>query len=160
MQQENSEGTMHVQLVYVSAAAIEFDDAQLEELLSTARTNNSSLGISGILLYADSTFLQVLEGERTQVESLFHKIESDPRHLDILLLATRQVETRNFSQWSMGYIPDRRRADQMPGFTEFLRSRNHADLQGDSGRMLQIIDSFRRGRWRKTPSRSPHNLVR
>ena len=50
------------QLVYISAANHEFTEKELHELLSKARKNNESYGITGMLLYHQGSFIQALEG--------------------------------------------------------------------------------------------------
>jgi len=55
----------YVPLVYVSSATELFSDTQLENLLLRSRQNNSTLGITGMLLYKDGNFMQCLEGPKT-----------------------------------------------------------------------------------------------
>ena len=73
-------------LIYVSSAVEYFDEAALEELLAQARANNARLGITGLLLYGEGAFLQLLEGPRQSVESLYATIREDPRHTLCLVL--------------------------------------------------------------------------
>ncbi|MES2308187.1 MAG: BLUF domain-containing protein [Verrucomicrobiota bacterium] len=48
-----------IQLVYVSAATKPFSLIELRELLSKARKNNTSVGVTGLLLYhQNSTILK------------------------------------------------------------------------------------------------------
>ena len=55
---------MH-QLVYVSAATHAFTKSELLELLNKARANNQRLGITGLLLFKDGDFIQLLEGDKS-----------------------------------------------------------------------------------------------
>jgi len=66
-------------LVYVSSAVEPFSKTELVELLHVARANNERLGITGMLLYRDGNFMQVLEGEEPVVRDLYARIERDPR---------------------------------------------------------------------------------
>ncbi|TWT89477.1 BLUF domain-containing protein [Stieleria varia] len=142
-----------IQLVYASAATVEFSDEMLRELLRFARDNNHSLNVTGVLLFIDGTFFQVLEGEPQVVHSLYEKIEKDPRHTNVLQLASREIEERNFGQWSMGYIENEDEVKQLPGFVDFFNeSQPHrplTDLKGDHERIQLILEGFRRGRWRR-----------
>jgi hypothetical protein len=138
-----------LQLVYVSAAATEFDDLSLERLLEKARATNSELGVTGVLLYKDRTFFQVLEGEPSTVVSLYDKIAKDHRHGNVLTLASERVKERNFGQWSMGYIRSQS-VEELDGFVDYFADRTFLDLAGDSKRLDYILTSFRRGRWRRT----------
>lgn len=91
------------QLIYVSSATHLMTDQELIEILETARPKNEALDISGMLVYSDGTFIQVLEGDPQTVDTLFRRIETDPRHRSCFLLLRQKVETRAFEGWSMGF---------------------------------------------------------
>ena len=57
-------------LVYVSSAVRPFSKSELVELLNVTRDNNSRLGVTGMLLYRDGNFMQVLEGGEPVVRAL------------------------------------------------------------------------------------------
>lgn len=90
-------------LVYVSAASKLMDDVELEDVLKTSRLNNKERGITGMLLYSEGTFMQVLEGEQDEVLSLYNKIEMDDRHKGIIKLASGKLDERIFGSWSMAF---------------------------------------------------------
>lgn len=142
-----------VQLVYASAASVPFSDEQLETLLHVARQNNSALDITGVLMFVDGTFFQVLEGDADVVHALYDKIQLDQRHNNVLVLAERDIAERNFGQWSMGFVRNQSEIEELPGFVNFFgesnEQRSFVDLHGDSKRIGQILDGFRRGRWRR-----------
>lgn len=141
-----------IQIVYASAANVHFSSEDLETLLERARANNEPRGLTGVLLYKDETFFQVLEGEPEHVHSLYSKIELDPRHSNVLLLVQREISERNFGEWSMGFLRDHQTVEQLPGFVDFFGGQsgaNFIDLYGDKQRISQILDGFRRGRWRR-----------
>lgn len=137
------------QLVYASAATVPFSEDDLDALLSQARRCNSQLDVSGVLLYREASFFQVLEGEASTVKSLYNKIGRDKRHDNVLLLANRQIEQRDFGEWSMGYVRNPADVSELPGFVDFFAGQGFTQLATDSRRMQQILDGFRRGRWRR-----------
>jgi hypothetical protein len=92
-----------LQLVYVSSATTHFSKAELLELLTKSRTKNSALGITGMLLYKDGNFMQMLEGEDDPVRQLFETIVKDPRHHNSIVLIDELAETAFFADWSMGF---------------------------------------------------------
>ena len=141
------------QLVYVSAATEHFGAAELGELLDKARIKNSELGISGVLLFRDNSFFQVLEGHQESVQSLYDRIRQDPRHDQTLVLSERTLSDRNFGAWAMGFVNDQFEVDQLPGFVDFFRDRTFVNLQGDTDRIARILDGFSRGRWHRGKSR-------
>lgn len=55
----------------------------------------------GLLLSNDLEFMQCLEGPRDAVAGVYSKIVKDPRHTDIRLLVSQDIETPLFRNWSM-----------------------------------------------------------
>lgn len=90
-------------LIYVSYGQIDDSDTSIVELLKTSRRNNSEKNITGLLLFANNRFIQILEGTKEEVTRLFKKIENDPRHKDPLVLLEGTLSSRNFDQWDMGF---------------------------------------------------------
>lgn len=150
MSDKDSNQPALVQLVYASASTVPFNSEQLDTLLEVARKNNASLDVSGVLLFHEGTFFQVLEGDPDVVQDLYDKIALDARHNNVLLLAKHDVEERNFGEWSMGFVRDQRTMNELPGFVDFFSGRTFVDLARDSQRVRQILDGFRRGRWRRS----------
>jgi len=66
------------------------------------REKNASLDVRGMLLYKDGSFLQALEGDEAVVRDLYATIAGDDRHQQVTLIIEFPVETRSFSDWSMG----------------------------------------------------------
>lgn len=94
-----------VSISYVSAAAESFDDARLAELLDQSRRSNHEHDLTGMLLYRRGRFFQVLEGPQDAVDELMTKIRRDPRHTDVRMLLSEEIDERRFSEWTMGYEP-------------------------------------------------------
>jgi hypothetical protein len=141
-----------IKLVYASAATKPFTQNALQELLSKARTFNSRVGISGLLLYHEQSFFQILEGPQEVVIPLFAGIERDPRHERVLLLSRKEnEEERNFAAWSMGFIDVDSTAAKLPGFLKMLEAKSSfLGLQGDAKLVARLIDGFQEGRWRQS----------
>lgn len=94
---------MLFRLVY-SSRANPLQAEAVFDLLQHARENNNELGITGLLLYGQEIFLQVLEGERGTVNALYRAIVQDERHRDVTILDARPITNREFSAWDMGSI--------------------------------------------------------
>ncbi len=92
-----------ISITYNSAAVASFSGDALAGLLKQSRNNNTSLGITGLLLYKDGEFMQVLEGEQLSVERLYSRIEKDPRHLNCSQLRWEVITQRRFPDWSMSF---------------------------------------------------------
>lgn len=108
-------------LVYVSSAAAEFGSEELHRLLAQARENNAALDVTGLLLYCDGTFLQLLEGPHDAVTRLYRTILEDRRHARCMVLEEGPTEARLFPDWRMGFRL--LTADEVvgsEGFSDFL----------------------------------------
>ncbi len=79
-------------------------DAEISQILHTARANNSRQSITGALLFNSGFFAQVLEGPRPAIEKLFEKIQCDPRHGDVTVLDSGNAATRDFPEWAMAHV--------------------------------------------------------
>lgn len=92
-----------IQVSYVSRTIEPFTTEQLLELLVQCQTNNRERGITGMLLYGNGTFLQALEGEDEVIDELVGHIQQDPRHADLKILNRKEIEARQYADWSMGF---------------------------------------------------------
>lgn len=78
-------------------------DADIEDILTVSKRNNEQAGITGMLLWADGMFIQVLEGEAAKIRGLVTRIQSDARHRHFMVLLEQKSDQRLFSEWSMGF---------------------------------------------------------
>lgn len=93
-----------IQLAYTSIAAKPLKQTALLSLLQQSRLFNAQHKITGILLYKDKSFFQVIEGDIETVDKLLLKISGDNRHDSINVMYRRQIEKRDFERWSMGFV--------------------------------------------------------
>jgi hypothetical protein len=132
-------------LTYVSTATMPFSKVDLLDLLTKSRKTNASLGISGMLLFKDGNFLQSLEGEKKNIESLYEKIALDTRHKTVVILSMEYCSERSFPDWSMGFR-DLRSSDvaTIPGFTVFLDTAlTSSDFVTDPGKAKNLLLLFK-----------------
>ena len=109
------------QLAYVSTETEPFSQIDLVELLAVARGANAERGVTGLLLYREGCFYQVLEGNEFAVNKTFNGIEQDPRHRDVQVLFKGESESREFPDWQMAFLNlDGIEADTLAGFSDFL----------------------------------------
>lgn len=94
---------LQYQIVYYSSATQAFSEQNLIDLLNKANSYNTPLGISGCLVYANEKFIQLLEGEREAVLSLFEKIKCDPRHTNVTVTVEMSVNQKLFPDWGMAF---------------------------------------------------------
>jgi hypothetical protein len=96
-------GASMIQISYISQAAEPMSSEDLLSLLMQCRRNNMARDVTGMLLFANGTFLQVVEGDDRVVDDLVAVIEKDPRHTSVQLLGRRAIEARQYADWSMGF---------------------------------------------------------
>lgn len=95
---------MLVRLIYASRAAEGLKPEAVNAILKKSTTNNPALGVTGVLCFSGTVFLQVLEGGRSQVSRLYNRIAQDPRHGDVVLLGYEEIDERSFAGWAMGQV--------------------------------------------------------
>lgn len=94
-------------LIYASVARHNLSPDDMGHMLRRARERNHSLGVTGMLLLFDGTFLQYIEGGLPQLELIYRIIRKDPMHLGLIELMHAPVERRAFSHWTMAFdAPD------------------------------------------------------
>ncbi|MBC7837514.1 MAG: BLUF domain-containing protein [Nitrospiraceae bacterium] len=135
-------------LIYVSSASKLFSPSELVDLLAQCHDQNATVGITGMLLYKDGNFMQVLEGEEAVVLALHSKIGRDPRHRGLLTLAQGPLAERQFPDWSMGFR-DLNAANVLstPGYNEFLNSPlTGEEFSSDPTRCQKLLLMFKGNR--------------
>jgi Sensors of blue-light using FAD len=133
-------------IVYVSSAIQPFTQEELADLLQSSRKNNVALGVTGMLLYKDGSFMQVLEGEQAAVQQTFNKISRDPRHRGVVVLLKQTLAARDFDDWSMGFrnlnSPEIR---ELEGYSEFLNvGLNDQMFLDEPAKSQKLLLTFRR----------------
>lgn len=113
------------QIVYVSRSEPLLDSPALTELVNRSAIDNRSRDVTGVLLFCDPHFMQLLEGELTTISALFERIRTDPRHRDVQMLLCKNVARRLFPEWGM----------------ELVDVTDHRPL--DRSRMLRLVDDLR-----------------
>ena len=151
---ERQRGFSMLQLIYTSEAKNNFSPGELQNLLLTARRNNDRDAITGMLLYEDGTFLQVLEGENEVIESTYQRIAADKRHHKIMLIARFEIDHRSFHDWEMGFFDaSGGKLLQLPGYSNFLNKKT-VDLENleDGDKAREVLLNFKLGAWHRHSS--------
>jgi len=93
---------MLAQLSYVSNRNSVCTDAEIEKILASCKKNNPALEITGVLLYSDSKFVQMVEGDPKILNNLYDKIKLDNRHSTVIMISYGLISERSFPCWHMG----------------------------------------------------------
>lgn len=88
-------------LTYTSRARLDLADRDLGDIHQTARHLNALDGVTGLLLFDGSRFLQIIEGGEAAIDNLVERLRRDPRHSAFEVRDERPVERRSFADWSM-----------------------------------------------------------
>ncbi|HVW75528.1 MAG TPA: BLUF domain-containing protein [Rhizomicrobium sp.] len=127
------------QLLYVSTTLPDLTPAVLDEILTASRRNNAMMGITGLLLYIDGGFLQMLEGDERALRELHARISTDRRHWDLRLMLDREVGQRAFPGWSMGFERPCMDDPETAGMFGVARSAIHDHLAPNAGRIVAMM---------------------
>jgi hypothetical protein len=123
------------QLIYTSQATIPFTQEALKKLLKQSKQWNEQVGITGVLLYNDEQFVQVLEGSIEAVSDLFGKLLRDLRHHNVM---------RRFGEWSMSFhaVESAQMARVRGYFTPAHLDLHYQNLHSPDELLLQVIEGF------------------
>jgi len=99
-------GSMHslVQTIYASEACSDFHEHDIPSLLKQIRPANAKSQVTGMLVYAGRSFLQLLEGPAVSVDALFARVVFDPRHTQVTRLTREMSSARQFPDWTMDFL--------------------------------------------------------
>ncbi|HYW57810.1 MAG TPA: BLUF domain-containing protein [Polaromonas sp.] len=136
---------MLVQLTYASRTAGILGANDVKDILAASKRNNVLNGVTGALCLNNGIFLQQLEGDKTEVNALYHRILRDERHRDPAILDFSEITQRRFGSWSMGLLSSLEENRQV--FQKYSGSRDFdpygmsiASLRGFFG---EIVDNVR-----------------
>lgn len=141
-----------IHCIYSSTAAPQFAEHEIPQLLEKSRAANATRGITGMLLYIEGSFFQVLEGEGAPVDEVYRRISADARHHEVTLIIREPIAARSFADWTMGFATlGRQEAGELVGENDFFAAASCFAALG-SGRAKKLLAAFRRGRWHAEPA--------
>jgi Sensors of blue-light using FAD len=91
-------------VTYTSLARLDLQTSDLEDIHRIARDQNAIDGITGLLVFNGTHFLQIIEGAETAIEDLVERLRRDSRHTGFEIRDRQKVETRSFPDWSMELV--------------------------------------------------------
>lgn len=95
---------MLVQLTYASRTAGILGANDVKDILAASKRNNLLVGVTGALCLNNGIFLQQLEGDKAEVNALYHRLLRDERHRDPAILDFSEITQRRFGSWTMGLL--------------------------------------------------------
>ena len=91
------------ELIYTSVSSSEQTEDDVRQILSSSEQNNSTNSITGLLMFDGYRYIQILEGDVENVETIYDSILKDSRHKEIELLHKGSITNRSFENWRMAY---------------------------------------------------------
>ena len=95
---------MLVRMLYLSRPVGPQTTTMTSSILASAQSFSAQNGITGVLCQGQGFFIQALEGERSVVNQLYHRIVLDQRHKDLEVMLLDDIEQRRFSHWTMAHV--------------------------------------------------------
>ncbi|MBA0434260.1 BLUF domain-containing protein [Stenotrophomonas maltophilia] len=89
-------------IAYASEARADLQTTDLDRLLADATAFNRVAGVTGVLMFDGTRFLQYLEGPEDGIDSVFQRIVNARSHGQVKMLCRAPVLQRAFPRWSMG----------------------------------------------------------
>ena len=124
-------------------------EADLQVIAATSARNNKNVDVTGMLLYSDGDFMQLLEGPGNTVEALYARIGLDQRHHKLRRILLEPIDTRAFGDWSMGFARmTREDLLMLPGCRDFF-SANRKLFDIDNSQSKKILQAFLHEQWGK-----------
>ncbi len=138
-----------IQVSYISSTSRPMSHEALLSLLNECRRNNEKLGVTGLLMYANNTFLQVVEGEDDVVDNLVERICGDERHDEIQMLRRTEIDERRYGQWSMGYNEvSEQDLEEIEGLRNFSAEDFDFSLLVDNESVVDtLLERYRQSQW-------------
>ncbi len=126
-------------LIYTSTSNSFFSLEELSLLWEKANSNNLKTGITGLLLYQEGIFMQMLEGDLDNILTLYDKIQVDSRHNCAPQPIIGEIPKRFFPNWSMGFKQIELGHD-LPNLNVFLNYIDSLFIQYDKDKVDEILN--------------------
>ena len=137
-----------IHCIYASTATSAFAEHDIPLLLERARAKNARVGVTGMLLYVEGSFFQVLEGGESAVAAIFEDIRRDSRHAHVTQIIREPIARRSFGDWTMGFSAvGAEDVGTLLGENDFFADSSCLDRL-DPGRAKKLLKAFQGGSWR------------
>ncbi len=124
--------------VYCSRAAEGVDDVEVGRIVEAAQRRNLARGITGVLVFGNGVFFQLIEGSAAEIRKLIATLQCDPRHCDVVSLDwSEERRERLYPDWEM----ERVTADDIRAvLNDALESSEDQDNVAAIKRILEHLD--------------------
>jgi len=135
-----------IHIVYVSFSNKSLTEDEIVQLLKEVRAKNKAQDVTGLLLYNNEAFIQVIEGEKESIHTLYELIKKDTRHTNVVKLLEEPIEARAFPDWSMGFQRiTKKETSEIRGFSDFMLSDNPEEkIKNTTSDVIYLLNKFRK----------------
>ncbi|WP_194765729.1 BLUF domain-containing protein [Tamlana sp. I1] len=127
-------------ICYISDSSRNLTFDVQKDIYKKAKINNSKNHITGVLIYKNYNFLQVLEGPKDMVDATYKRISSDPRHGNIFKVINTSIESRIFEDYNFGFtvIDDKTEINNLHDYLKWLKL-GHNKLANE---VIGMVENF------------------
>lgn len=90
-------------ICYVSTANATITSQNVHTVFEGIIDKNLERSITGILLFSQGNFMQIMEGELKELTSLYQSIKDDPRHHHLIEILSSPISNRIFENYQTGF---------------------------------------------------------
>ncbi|MEM7465523.1 MAG: BLUF domain-containing protein [Pseudomonadota bacterium] len=133
--------------MYSSIADPALTQQDIASLVQRARRYNEQESITGLLLFHDGVFLQVLEGDRKKISNLFEKkLMRDQRHSALTLFYDQELAERQFRYWYLAFSDLSKQVTRISSPVRKSLSGKHGlyELTNNTSRALELVQQIHR----------------
>ncbi|NND11077.1 MAG: BLUF domain-containing protein [Flavobacteriaceae bacterium] len=117
---------IHV-ICYISNSIVDISNQDIHEIFEITLQNNKKRNITGILIYNNGHFFQVLEGKESDVEYVYSRIIEDYRHHGIIKLLETKIKDSIFAEYETGFtvMKDFSRIRKLKIYFDWIKEANY-----------------------------------
>lgn len=97
---------MRYAIVYVSTATPDLEESEIKNVLRNSKSWNNEHDITGLLLFSEGNFFQIIEGEKSLIHELFENIQSDKRHRNIMQIFGKDIHKEAYDGYESDFVSE------------------------------------------------------
>lgn len=127
-------------IAYVSNARTDLTMTEIDELFKFVIDFNTKNTITGILLYKEGDFMQIIEGTKKSIVNLYNRILNDNRHKNVITLYNNTIEGRIFESYETGFtvLKDFHHIEKLNEYFEWVKESGIANVN----KLINLASKF------------------
>ncbi len=124
------------QLLYESIATTSMTLEDVINMLEKCNQQNYEIRLSGLLVFHNHRFMQLLEGSKSSVDFIMQKIRKDTRHSNLKILHESESMERSMGAWAMAFTMNTSNVEALSAYPFFLSITDAREITGTMKREL------------------------